>query len=171
MYTKNCLNCTTLFTSKHKEQKYCSNKCSSEQKVFNRTKKGEGSQINNCLYCNEEFFVYKCILKRGNLAGQFCSPICRVNYIKGKNNPNWRGGEINDAQKQRERRIYTKEVRKRDNYTCQECGKPEENGIAHDVHHIIPYRLTQDNSLSNLITLCHSCHMKEAAKELKLYKQ
>ena len=35
-------------------------------------------------------------------------------------------------------------------------------------HHIVPYRITQDNSIGNLITLCRSCHIKE---EWKYYRQ
>lgn len=43
----------------------------------------------------------------------------------------------------------------RDNYTCQNCGSKERL----EVHHIKPYRISKDNSLSNLITLCKPCHL------------
>ena len=46
----------------------------------------------------------------------------------------------------------------RDNYTCQKCGISKK---VLDIHHIIPFLETFDNSLNNLITLCRSCHMKE----------
>ncbi len=53
------------------------------------------------------------------------------------------------------------EVRARDQYTCQVCGR-QEMGIPHHVHHKIPFRqFTQPNlanQLTNLITLCSSCH-------------
>jgi len=52
-------------------------------------------------------------------------------------------------------------VYKRDNYQCQECGiSMSETKKPHDIHHIVPFLDTFDNSLSNLITLCRSCHRK-----------
>ncbi len=54
-------------------------------------------------------------------------------------------------------------VRQRDGYRCQSCGAPED-GKSHDVHHKIPFRAfhspQEANSLSNLVTLCPSCHRK-----------
>ena len=43
---------------------------------------------------------------------------------------------------------------RRDGEKCQRCGSKKKL----EVHHIIPYRETQDNSLENLVTLCASCH-------------
>lgn len=43
---------------------------------------------------------------------------------------------------------------KRDGYKCRGCGSTDKI----DAHHIIPYRLTKDNNLSNLITYCPRCH-------------
>jgi DEAD/DEAH box helicase domain-containing protein len=55
------------------------------------------------------------------------------------------------------------EVRLRDGYRCQVCGAPE-LGRAHDVHHKIPFRAfatrQEANQLSNLITLCPTCHRR-----------
>jgi DEAD/DEAH box helicase domain-containing protein len=54
-------------------------------------------------------------------------------------------------------------ARARDIYRCQICGEPEGNK-EHHVHHKTPFRLfdstEQANQLSNLITLCNSCHRK-----------
>jgi len=56
-------------------------------------------------------------------------------------------------------------VYKRDNYTCQRCGVTmEETGNPHHIHHIVPFLISFDNSLNNLITLCPSCHRKIEAK-------
>lgn len=44
----------------------------------------------------------------------------------------------------------------RDDYTCQDCGIKERRGL--QVHHIIAWAETKDNSLENLITLCLKCH-------------
>lgn len=54
-------------------------------------------------------------------------------------------------------------ARARDNYKCQVCGL-EESETSHHVHHKIPFRQfeshLQANQLSNLITLCPSCHRR-----------
>lgn len=52
----------------------------------------------------------------------------------------------------------------RDKFTCQDCSikwKPL------DAHHIIPFLISYDNSLKNLITLCRSCHMKREQLNIK----
>ena len=71
----------------------------------------------------------------------------------------WKGG-ISDITRKRftdyKWRGKAQEIRKRDNYTCQQCGVIP----AYDVHHIIPYRLTHNDKENNLITLCRSCHGK-----------
>jgi DEAD/DEAH box helicase domain-containing protein len=63
--------------------------------------------------------------------------------------PNW--------QKQREL------ARARDMFRCQVCGEPE-GLFEHHVHHKTPFRMfdttEQANQLTNLITLCKSCHRK-----------
>ena len=54
-------------------------------------------------------------------------------------------------------------TRERDGYRCQVCSRLEENQ-AHHVHHKIPFRqfrsIEEANQLSNLITLCPSCHRR-----------
>ncbi len=58
-------------------------------------------------------------------------------------------------------------ARRRDRFTCQHCGVHEsQTGREHDVHHRIPFRrfgpgeYLQANDLSNLVTLCRSCHAR-----------
>jgi predicted HNH restriction endonuclease len=62
----------------------------------------------------------------------------------------------------------------RDKFTCQECGiTMNETKKAHHIHHKIPFLISFDNSLSNLITLCPSCHRKieaEIMRKLKMKK-
>ncbi len=58
-------------------------------------------------------------------------------------------------------KIIRDEIRKRDHYTCQVCGKKEDN-TAHHVHHKIPFKSFTNpdnaNQAGNLITLCPDCH-------------
>lgn len=79
--------------------------------------------------------------------------------LRGEKSPNWKGGGLflkrpfgfNDSLK-----LY---IRKRDHFTCQLGGETEKDlRQALDVHHINYNRL--NNSPTNLIALCHSCHGK-----------
>jgi DEAD/DEAH box helicase domain-containing protein len=65
-------------------------------------------------------------------------------------------------------------ARARDGYMCRQCGAPEREGRAHDVHHLRPFREfgyvpgenrndRQANALDNLITLCPTCHHRAEA--------
>lgn len=81
--------------------------------------------------------------------------------IRGNKNPFWMGG-ISDSFKNRlSDRGWNKirrECYKRDNWTCRKCGAKDK--LLH-AHHIIPYRISKDDSLSNLITVCQYCHYNE----------
>jgi 5-methylcytosine-specific restriction endonuclease McrA len=57
----------------------------------------------------------------------------------------------------------------RDNYSCQICKMSFseckiEFGCSLHVHHIIPYSILKDNSISNLISLCPMCHYEVEGK-------
>lgn len=79
--------------------------------------------------------------------------------IQGAKHANWKGGRSltrGSGWVSKREQVWL-----RDNYTCRVCGsKPK---ILH-THHIIPYRITHDNSLGNLITVCRSCHTKLDAR-------
>lgn len=86
---------------------------------------------------------------------------------KGDRHPDWKGGHS----KYRGPDWYTnrKLALKRDGYVCQFCGKTndkewETTGRSLNVHHIVPYAISNDSSLKNLITCCQSCHMIEEQK-------
>jgi DEAD/DEAH box helicase domain-containing protein len=87
----------------------------------------------------------------------------------GEKNPLWKGGHSGDRGPNWDRQ--RREARKRDGYRCQCCGIKQKKKKAHAVHHIVPFRefgyirginhnYVQANELSNLITLCASCHNK-----------
>ena len=49
----------------------------------------------------------------------------------------------------------------RDNFTCRRCGANLRGVFYREVHHIIPLSRGGSNSISNLISLCKSCHDKQ----------
>ena len=67
-------------------------------------------------------------------------------------------------------------ARQRDGFRCRQCGAPERQGRAHDVHHLRPFRSfgylpganrndREANALDNLITLCSTCHHRAEAAQ------
>ena len=51
----------------------------------------------------------------------------------------------------------SKAVRGRDNDACVLCGEAVESGRL-SVHHIVPYRICEEDDPENLVSLCKSCH-------------
>jgi len=103
-------------------------------------------------------------------------------YLRGKNNPNWRGGIYPLVKRLRNCPVYKAwrtAVFKRDNYTCRRCNK---RGVILNAHHhkkrwsILVKEAIKQNPcmnpydacicyaplwrLSNGITLCEICHNK-----------
>lgn len=54
----------------------------------------------------------------------------------------------------------------RQKYNCHRCEAQEKL----DVHHIIPYSVSQDNSLNNLVVLCKGCHKKTEENTNAIYR-
>lgn len=82
----------------------------------------------------------------------------------GSKSPNWKGGRQKELKALGmyggcgSARLLNL-VRKRDKNICRMCGKTaEENGRNMDVHHIVPFLESEDNSMENLICLCRNCH-------------
>ena len=90
-----------------------------------------------------------------------------ADVIRGERNRNWKGGitpitELRISGDWRWRKLR-EEIKKRDNFTCQVCGK---KGVI--VHHIKPWSIEEpNNEPENLITLCRSCHAKIDHSEKK----
>lgn len=106
-----------------------------------------------CEICGSEFTRTKARVDKfgGKYCSRECSSASQVLPAANYYGPNW----------PRQRR----KARKRDNHTCQRCRMTRlENGQALDVHHIIPFRqfglenFLEANDLSNLTSLCKSCH-------------
>lgn len=81
---------------------------------------------------------------------------------KGSNHYNWKGGiseENSRIRHSREYKSWRSEVFKRDNYTCQMCGKKGRNLQADHIKPFATYRQMRF-VLSNGRTLCLGCHHK-----------
>ena len=115
----------------------------------------------DCELCGKHVVVSA--TEKGARRFRFCSIDCANQWNSGQNNWFWRGGYDRYYGKnwKRQRRL----ARKRDDYACQSCGVTElEHGRQLDVHHIIRFKdfeiSEQANHLSNLVSLCHVCHIK-----------
>jgi 5-methylcytosine-specific restriction endonuclease McrA len=75
-------------------------------------------------------------------------------FKPGKDHPNWRGGT--KSWRGSDWKKVRLNILLRDG-KCVECGCEKNLSI----HHKMPWYLTQDNSESNLETLCRSCHFKK----------
>jgi len=81
----------------------------------------------------------------------------------GENNWNWKGGITPETTRRLRLMGWHKlaaKIRERDHDTCRVCGFRSRGEKGLDVHHIVPYRVSCDDSESNLLTVCKSCHMK-----------
>lgn len=90
-----------------------------------------------------------------------------ITGYKGQNsgevNGNWQGGISKLPYSFEFTSILKEFIRKRDNYTCQNCGMTEEEhlivyGRVLDVHHIDYDK--QNCKENNLITLCNQCNTR-----------
>lgn len=95
---------------------------------------------------------------------RFCSKACAGRaHWHGAANPRWVGGR--EPYYGPSWRSAQRAVRLRDPICQRCCILPETNGKALDVHHLIPFRTfgvarhAEANALSNLIALCHNCHL------------
>jgi 5-methylcytosine-specific restriction endonuclease McrA len=86
---------------------------------------------------------------------RFCSTKCYAAAVNGKNHHLWKGGvirrylsEFNEDLKEN--------IRRRDGYICTVCGEADVYGRKLSVHHIDDN--PNNNTPSNLITVCHQCH-------------
>lgn len=143
---------------------HCSRVCYLKSKREDPRKR----RLLECLFCKKKFYE---ISYRDGKVGRFCSSECygkwRTANLSGENSPNWKGGYSIDygGGGWHFQRVN---ARKRDNFTCQDCGVTEQSwGYNLDVHHLVPFDMFDDpkeaHDLSNLITLCRKCHSKRHA--------
>lgn len=154
--SKICPTCLKPFKSKcwSSKAKYCSIECSA---------KAQSSPIPKCLVCGKEVKKYN---------RKLCSRECKDKWLVGKEVWNYVGGRAAIGKYGSADWLRLAErIRLRDGNVCQNCGKPPKAGKRLEVHHIEPYRVSQNDDESNLTSLCGSCHKiieHKTFKELSL---
>lgn len=140
------------------ETHYCSSRCR------------QNIDILTCEWCGTHFERHSYSVGERSFCSRSCVGKWRSVTFSGENSPAWKGGWSSyygpDWNSQ------SRKARKRDGYACRVCGlKQEDHYRALDVHHIVPFRAfgyiygenesdKLANDLSNLITVCPSCHGK-----------
>ena len=83
--------------------------------------------------------------------------IAKIGKYLGKNNPSWKGGISLNLYPQEFNSALRRQIKERDNYTCQNLECETESPML-CIHHIDYDK--KNNSPENLITLCISCNVK-----------
>ena len=126
-----CQNCAQPVKSAR--AKFCSVDCKSAYAREGRT----------CKTCGSEFEILKSALK-SNASGNFCSRSCYEVFLCRTDRTTGRGSQW---KKIRDAAVKAFPF-------CGVCGTTKNI----QVHHIVPFRLTHDNSQENLIPLCAKHH-------------
>jgi endogenous inhibitor of DNA gyrase (YacG/DUF329 family) len=128
------------------------------EKMMGRTpwNKGKSTKIETyCEICGAKILAYKSRKRK------FCSYSCFLKKpIKfGENNPSWKGGKSFEPYGIEFNKKLKEKIRKRDRYTCQECGETQQESHRKLSIHHIDFNKT-NNKENNLISLCGHCHSK-----------
>lgn len=116
-------------------EKFCSVACRTAFTSVDRT----------CKYCGSEFSVWRSkISGKTNSRANFCSRPCYESWLCRTGRKTGRGSQWKRSRDEAIRR----------NPFCAICGTRQNL----QVHHIVPFRLTFDNSQSNLVPLCRKHH-------------
>jgi predicted nucleic acid-binding Zn ribbon protein len=141
---KYCIVCNKKFYSGVKQ--FCSSRCRGI---------GQRSRVNKiCIQCGGDFQVKKA--REDSV--KFCCKNCKDIYQVAENNPAYVHGNSNYPYPKEFNEKLREEIRERDMFKCQLCGKTQyENNYKLDIHHI---DYNKDNCKPvNLIALCKKCHM------------
>lgn len=155
---RNCVVCGKEHFSKGKIRlKYCSREC------YRKGVSARPAMIEvACLQCARMFRRTRAAVRRGRFV--FCNHVCQRKFLVGINHPTWRGGS--DPNRGSGWLKIAAQIRKRDGYCCQRCGRTQaDNKRKLDVDHIRPWRSfdneAEANQPTNLVALCSRCHRKK----------
>jgi hypothetical protein len=135
-FIKPCGHCGEVFhTTRSNPAQFCSKACYTAAVHIER----------ECETCNRTFVIYKSSISgKTNAAGRFCSQPCYWQHLCRTDRQTGRGSQWRKTQREAIARAPF----------CALCGTSKRL----QVHHIIPFRLTFDNSQENLIPLCQRHH-------------
>lgn len=163
--TYNCKYCGKLCTKwAASNPQYCSLQCvGKSKKGVLKSRNPDKYKLFKCPICSKEFHRFISTTRNDS---PYCSREC-ANEAHSKRMVaatwNYRGGSIRNrgATWNTQRRLAIK----RDGHKCQICGSKKTATNRLHVHHIKPFRefhndYVSANQLSNLITLCRSCHSR-----------
>lgn len=164
-----CEECGNAFKTHHKDSKFCSSEC---------VAKNQQERVSfKCDFCGKG--SWERLTEYNRYKNHYCSKECKdkhrsILYV-GKNAPMYgkigiRGEEhyrwnadLTKEEREIERNYpeytqFIKDVYKRDNYTCQCCGKIGQGNL--NVHHLDGYNWCKEKrtDMNNGITLCKNCH-------------
>ncbi len=105
-----------------------------------------------CAYCKEKIKIIPARADKNNCCSIECKIELHRGMFAGDKNGNWRGGH----KKRKGNFEQVKNKHFKGIKFCSLCGTSKKI----DIHHVVPFRYTEDNSLKNLIPLCRSCHRK-----------
>lgn len=133
--------------------KYCSIRC----KHIGMRLKAKKRHLKFCKQCHTIFAAEK---KREKYCSGYCGRTVQSNLISLENHPHWNNGSKSKRQRAMNCRGYIKwrkDVFRRDQWTCQECGQV---GWKLNAHHIKSWSNCKElrYNISNGITLCKKCH-------------
>ena len=175
-----CAHCGREFTDKKNPltRKFCSRKCAFESRKHAQACQWCGKQFKardsaNRKYCSQECQKAEMRSTRKRITCSTCGKIFKAfasstqKYCSPKCGFDAR--RITDEDQTRyygsNWREQRRKAHKRDHYRCQKCDITQSLlGRELDVHHIIPFRefglerYIEANKLSNLVSLCPSCH-------------
>jgi len=112
------------------------------------------ANIKNGKYCKgKKCYCIDCGKKISKYSKRRCQSCAKT----GKLNPSYINGLGKEPYPLNFNNKLKKQIRKRDDYTCQQCGKKQENYYQKLTIHHIDYDKNNPNP-NNLISLCRSCN-------------
>lgn len=119
-----------------------------------------------CSECGRTTYKIQYLINRSKY--HFCSVKCnglwKSKHFVGENSHTWNPllteQERHIKRKYEDYYVFLKAAMKRDNYTCDICGKYSKRGHGLNVHHLNSYDWDKQNrtNIENGITLCKQCH-------------
>ena len=161
---KKCKHCGILFLSSDDRKVFCSQKCN--YSFHNAERETTKSKRRECPECHEQFVPMQ---KRG-VGKKYCSNQCKNKHTYNKNHKTILERQRSWVKKNKFDGNWELAL-KRDSYTCQLCKKqlyPSQwsNSKLLVVHHRdgSGEKDNKNHELSNLLTLCSSCHLEYHTK-------